>query len=553
LPKHNAPELMQKSFTEKDIYMPSISSIMSRAVSQEYRNGQEDETFPPLVLFDRQGRPAGRLKKGDAVIYYNIRGEREVELTRSLVDAGFDKFPVEDDLTLHFATMIEYQKGLKVHVAFPPEGAIKDTLSEIISRHNLKQAKITESEKASHVGFFLNGKNAEVLMEEERVIVPSRRDVILFDEAPEMSIYAVTEEAKEKIRDPSYHFIFINFPNVDVVGHIENEGAIVRAVEAVDTCMGDIIDEARKEGVIAIVSSDHGTVEKWLYPDGTIDTGHTDSDVPFILVHTDRNISIREKGELADVAPTVLDLMGISQSPYMTGSSLIKNAAWQRIQSSRKEIRRVLLLILDGWGENKSTEGNLIARANTPVMDRLKKTYPHARLAAAGEAVGLSPGTVGNSEAGHLHIGSGRRIPSDKARIDRAIADASFFQNEVFLDVIRNVRETGNALHLTGIVSFFSSHGSVDHLLALMDLAKREKMKDVFIHAMLGRRGERLESGARYIEIVEKKCSALDLGRVVSVIGRYWSMDREENWSRIEKAYRMLVYGEGIPVTERRS
>jgi len=524
---------------------------MSHTVSNEYRNGKEDETFPPLVLFDLPGRPVGRLKKGDAVIYYNIRGEREVELTRSLADEGFDKFPVENDLHLHFATMIEYQKGLRVHVAFPPEGAIKDTLSHIIARHKLKQAKITESEKASHVGFFLNGKNTEVLTGEERVIIPSRRDVTLFDEAPEMSIYAVTEEAKKKIHDPSCHFIFINFPNVDVVGHIENEEAIVRAVEAVDTSMGDIVDEAREEGMIAIISSDHGTVERWLYPDGAIDTGHTNSDVPFILVHSDRNISLREKGELADIAPTVLDLMGISQSPYMTGSSLIENASRPHIRPSGGKSPRVLLLILDGWGENESSKGNLIARANTPVMDRLKKMYPHTQLAAAGAAVGLSPGTVGNSEAGHLHIGSGRRIPSDKVRIDQAIADASFFRNRVFLDVIRSAKETGNALHLMGIVSFFSSHGSVDHLLALMDLAKREKVADVFIHAMLGRRGERQESGAKYIELVERKCRALNLGKVVSVIGRYWSMDREENWSRIEKAYRMLVYGEGIPVTER--
>jgi 2,3-bisphosphoglycerate-independent phosphoglycerate mutase len=102
-----------------------------------------------------------------------------------------------------------------------------------------------------------------------------------------------------------------------------------------------------------------------------------------------------------------------------------------------------------------------------------------------------------------------------------------------------------------GIVSFFSSHGSVNHLLALMDLAKQEKIRDVFIHAILGRRGEMLESGAKYIEILEQKCRAINLGKVVSVIGRYWSMDREENWSRIEKAYRMLVYGEGNPVTER--
>jgi 2,3-bisphosphoglycerate-independent phosphoglycerate mutase len=184
-------------------------------------------------------------------------------------------------------------------------------------------------------------------------------------------------------------------------------------------------------------------------------------------------------------------------------------------------------------------------------MDRIKKLYPYTLLAAAGEAVGLSEGTVGNSEAGHLHIGSGRRILSDKVRIDQAIADSSFFHNEAFLHVMHAAKKTGNALHLMGIVSFFSSHGSVNHLLSLMDLAKQEEISDVFIHAMLGRRGEMLESGAKYIEIVEQKCRALNLGKVVSVIGRYWSMDREENWSRIEKAYRMLVYGEGTPATGR--
>jgi 2,3-bisphosphoglycerate-independent phosphoglycerate mutase len=529
----------------------STNSIISRAVRNAYGNGEDDETFPPLVLFDRKNRPVGRLKKGDAVIYYNIRGEREVELTQSLTDAGFEKFPVENDLVLHFATMIEYQKDLRVHVAFPPEGAIEDTLSEVIARHGLKQAKITESEKASHVGFFFNGKKTEFLPREERVIVPSRRDVMLFDEAPEMSIYAVTEKAKEKIRDPSYHFIFINFPNVDVVGHIENEEAIVKAVEAVDACMGDIIAEASREGMIAIVSSDHGSVEKWLYPDGTVDTGHTDSHVPFILAQNDSDISLSEQGELADIAPTVLELMGVPQSPHMTGRSLIRKSSRRRTDPSGKKIQRVLLLILDGWGENKSNEGNLIARANTPAMDRLKKIYPHALLAAAGEAVGLSEGTVGNSEAGHLHIGSGRRILSDKVRIDQSIADGSFLHNEAFLHVIHNAKDRSKALHIMGIVSFFSSHGSVNHLFALMDIAKQEEIRDVFIHAMLGRRGEMQDSGAKYIEMVEQKCRELNLGKVVSVIGRYWSMDREENWSRIEKAYRMLVYGEGTPVIER--
>ncbi len=529
--------------------MPGVRYVMSRAVRNAYQAGKEDETLPPLVLFNRAGQPAGRLKKGDAVIFYNVRGEREVELTKSLMDAGFDKFPVEKNLTLHFATMIEYYKELNASVAFPPEGVIEDTLSEIIARHHLRQVKITEAEKAIHISYFLNGKNNEVPPGEERVIVPTRKDVTLFDEAPEMSINAITEKAIEKIRDPSFHFIFVNFPNVDVVGHIENEAAVIRAVEAVDTCTGRIVEEALKEELVAIVTADHGTVEKWLFPDGAIDTGHTDCPVPFILVdHNQKNISLREGGELADVAPTVLDLIDIPKPASMTGRSLMKNHSFRRKYGDSP---RVLLLILDGWGENSSTAGNLIARARTPVMDRLKKTYPYTLLAASGEAVGLAPGTVGNSEAGHLHIGAGRRIYADSVKIDRSIADGSFFHNEAFLHVIRAAKDAGTSLHLLGIVSFFSSHGSINHLFALMDLAKQEGIKDVFIHAMLGRRGETPESGANYIEKVERKAEEINLGKVVSVIGRYWSMDREENWDRIEKTYRMLVYGEGTPVTER--
>jgi 2,3-bisphosphoglycerate-independent phosphoglycerate mutase len=181
-------------------------------------------------------------------------------------------------------------------------------------------------------------------------------------------------------------------------------------------------------------------------------------------------------------------------------------------------------------------------------MDDLERKEPFTTLKAAGEAVGLPDETVGNSEAGHLHIGAGRRIPSDRLRIGRAILDGSFFQNEAFLWALRTAKQTKKSLHLLGIVSFFSSHGSLDYLLALLKMARRESVEELYLHAMLGRRGERKESGARYLELIEKEMKSLGMGQIVSVIGRYWSLDREENWDRIEKTYRMLVYGEGKPV-----
>jgi len=181
-------------------------------------------------------------------------------------------------------------------------------------------------------------------------------------------------------------------------------------------------------------------------------------------------------------------------------------------------------------------------------MDELQKKYPFAILEASGEAVGLPQGTVGNSEAGHLHIGAGRRIYSDRLLIDRAIQDGTFFRNEAFLWAMRGAKRDRKKLHLLGIVSFFSSHGSLDHLRALFKLAKQESVEDLFHHAMLGRRGEKKESGARYLEMIEKELENLRIGRLASVIGRYWSLDREENWDRIEKTYRMLVYGSGEKV-----
>jgi 2,3-bisphosphoglycerate-independent phosphoglycerate mutase len=490
----------------------------------------------------------GRFQDGDYVIFYNIRGEREVELCRSLLDEDFAQFPVAKNIRLNFVTMIPYDKRFKVKVAFPPEGEVRDTLSEVLSKHGLRQVKISESEKAIQVSYFLNGKVREPFPGEERVVIPSPQDVHYYDEKPEMSAAGVAEAVIHELGDSGNDFIFANFANIDVVGHSENEKAILKAVETVDFQLGRVLEASREAGVITLITGDHGTAEKWFYPDGSIDTGHTNSPVPFILVGPEGEESsswrVRPGGELSDVAPTILQLLGIPKPPVMTGESLIIQGPQVKPQGKR----RVLLILLDGWGFRPETHGNLIALALTPVTDDLEKKGPFATLRAAGEAVGLPEGTVGNSEVGHLHIGAGRRILSDRLRIDRAIQDGSFFQNEAFLRAMRGVKERGKNLHLLGIVSFFSSHGSVNHLMALLKLAKQESIESLYLHVMLGRRGEHKESGARYMELIEKEMENLGVGRIVSVIGRYWSLDREENWDRVEKTYRMLVYGEGKPV-----
>jgi len=522
--------------------------VMAAAVRASYEAGEQDETMRPLVLVDELGKPVGRMESGDYVIFYNIRGEREVELTRSLTEPGFGEFPAERGLRLNLVTMVQYDPRLGVRVAFPPTGRLVDTLSEMVSKSGLRQVKIAESEKSVHVTFYLNGKSAEPMPGEERVIVDSPR-VVNYAQVPELSIEGVSEAILRAVRDDRFSLIVANFANVDIIGHIEDAEAVKRAVEAVDRHIGVVVEAARETGVTVLVTADHGTVERWLHPDGTIDTGHTDSPVPLILVDPDlgdtEEATLMEGGELGDIAPTILELLGLPRPKPMTGRSLLQNYPPARLGK-----RRILLLIADGWGIRDEVQGNLIAQSHTPVMDALQRRYPSTRLEASGEAVGMPPGTVGNSEVGHLHIGAGRRVPSDRARIDGAIRDGSFFENEALLWAVRGCRRDNARLHLLGIVSFYSSHGNVDHLISLMRLAKREGVGNVYVHSMLGRRGERRESGAEYMGLVEDESERLGLGRVVSVIGRFWALDREENWDRVEKAYRLLVYGEGNPVRE---
>jgi 2,3-bisphosphoglycerate-independent phosphoglycerate mutase len=225
----------------------------------------------------------------------------------------------------------------------------------------------------------------------------------------------------------------------------------------------------------------------------------------------------------------------------MTGRSLLQN--YPPLPSGQR--RRVLLLIADGWGVRDEVRGNLIAQSHTPVMDRIQAEYPATRLQSFGEAVGLPAGTVGNSEVGHLHLGAGRRVPSDRVRLQQALDEGSFFDNEAFLWSLRGAKRDRVPLHLMGIISFFSSHGSIDYAIQLLRLAAREGLPEVYLHGMLGRRGERPESGAHYVERIEEEARRLGVGQVASIIGRFWSLDREENWDRIEKTYRAFVHGEG--------
>ncbi|MHB1161424.1 MAG: 2,3-bisphosphoglycerate-independent phosphoglycerate mutase, partial [Chloroflexota bacterium] len=209
------------------------------------------------------------------------------------------------------------------------------------------------------------------------------------------------------------------------------------------------------------------------------------------------------------------------------------------------KIQPVVLIVMDGWGCAPEGPGNAVALADTPVMDSIWKSYPHTKLEASGTRVGLPAGQMGNSEVGHLNIGAGRVVYQDLVRISLAIQDGSFFQNPAFLKAIEHVKARGSKLHLLGLLGPGGVHSHIDHLYALLALAAQHQLPRVEVHLITDGRDTLPTSALGFTQDLEERIRALKVGRIATVSGRYYTMDRDRRWDRIEKAYRMMVYGEG--------
>lgn len=205
----------------------------------------------------------------------------------------------------------------------------------------------------------------------------------------------------------------------------------------------------------------------------------------------------------------------------------------------------VALLILDGWGIGKDYVGNAITHSDTKNYDALVKKYPYTELNASGIEVGLPKGQMGNSEVGHLNMGAGRVVYQELTRITKSIKDGDFFEKQEFLDAMENSKKNGTKLHLMGLLSDGGVHSHINHLFALLELAKREGVKDVMVHCFLDGRDTAPQSGQKYISQLEDKMKELGVGKIATIMGRYYAMDRDKRWDRVEKAYNALVIGDG--------
>ncbi len=308
----------------------------AEAIQASYVSQVFDEQFVPTVIVDRAGKPVAPIKSNDAVVFFNFRPDRARELTKAFVLPAFDKFPREPLQNLFFLTFTEYEKDLPVEVAYPPQ-LIDQCLAKVISDAGLTQLHIAETEKYAHVTFFLNGMREEEFPGETRAIIPSPR-VSSYDKQPEMSVFQIAERVVKDTVAGTYDFIAINFANPDMVGHTGNEEATVKACEAVDKAMGQIVDAALAVGGAVVITADHGNAEEVKnLMTGEMDKEHSTNPVPFIVVSKDLegvkapggdiendDLSlVTPIGMLADTAPTILKLLGVPQPPEMTGSPLI--------------------------------------------------------------------------------------------------------------------------------------------------------------------------------------------------------------------------------------
>ncbi len=293
------------------------------ALEKSYQRGETDEFVRPAVIVDQAGAPRARIKSGDAVIFYNFRPDRARQLTRAFVDEDFTRFgrgPGRPQV--HFTCMARYDETIAAPVAFPPL-ELKNTLGEIIANLGLKQLRIAETEKYAHVTFFFSGGKETPYAGEERRLIPSPQ-VPTYDLQPEMSARQVTAAVLEEL-EKGYHLIVLNYANPDMVGHTGIMKAAVQAVEVVDECMGRVVSGVLGAGGAVLITADHGNAEQMMdLETGKPFTAHTTNPVPLILVSpTGKGLGLKGGGRLADIAPTILELLGIEPPGEMTGSSLL--------------------------------------------------------------------------------------------------------------------------------------------------------------------------------------------------------------------------------------
>ena len=321
--RDNRWDRVQKAYNAIVMGQGNTADSAIDAIDASYKEDVTDEFVVPTVIIEN-GEPVATLKENDSVIFYNFRPDRAREITRSICDDKFDSFDCPNGyFKTTFVCFTEYDVTIPNKLVAFHKVEIKNTFGEFLAQHGLKQLRLAETEKYAHVTFFFNGGVEEPNEGEDRILVKSPA-VATYDLQPEMSAPEVGAKLVEAIKSDKYDVIIMNFANSDMVGHTGIEEAAIKAVEAVDKCVGDAVEAIKEVNGQMFICADHGNAEQLKdYETGAPFTAHTTNPVPFILVNAEEGLKLREGGCLADIVPTLIELMGMEQPAEMTGKSLI--------------------------------------------------------------------------------------------------------------------------------------------------------------------------------------------------------------------------------------
>ena len=314
-----------KSIRMYKVWQRIKATSAAEAMAKSYEKGVTDEFIEPTCIVNKENEPLATINDGDGVIFFNFRGDRPREITRAFVEPDFKDFARTTKPDIYYVCMTEYDATIPAPVAFPKPRKMKNILGAYWSSLGLAQFRCAETEKYAHVTFFFNDYTEKPFRGEDRQIVPSPR-VKTYDLKPEMSAYEVADVVLNRLDSNKYDVIVVNFANPDMVGHTGILSAAIKAAETVDECVGKILDKVKSMGGAAIISADHGNFEKmWDEEKNQPYTSHTIFDVPLIVFDEQyKGNKLRDGGRLADVGPTLLEMMGLPKPEEMTGQSLLK-------------------------------------------------------------------------------------------------------------------------------------------------------------------------------------------------------------------------------------
>lgn len=549
-------------------------------------DGKDDYFIKPTIVDEDT-----KINEGDSVIIFNFRGDRAEPILRLLTgDSTFKHFPIKN-LNLNIVPFAVYNdKYFKEHgiEGVVKESSVSKTLGEVLAENGKTQVRIAESEKFKHVTYFFDGLREITFSGMDTVQIPSN-DIDKHWKKPEMKALDIAQETVKWILGTEgknkKDFVVVNFANLDILGHFEKFDSIVEGALAVDNAMGLIREAVRKAGGVLITTADHGSGEQKVKLDEKgipiLDEegnpiphkAHAfDNKVPFIIEGAG-NVRLKQSGSLKNIAPTILELMGIKKPSQMTADSLVEGAVDKTVNGP------VVLVIRDGWGISKfknpeALKYNAVYQAHLRAQkqgikfndDELLANNPHTELWAHGEYVGHPAYQMGDSENGHSNIGAGREVPSTLFTLDKMLETGEFTNNKIVHQAIENAKKDGHRLHLIGMVSEGGVHSHIQHLFKLLQVISKEKegMNNIVLHPIFdGRDIETSETpgweSLRQVFQVVNKLNLRDIFKIGVMSGRYYAMDRDalnrdkkgvqgshELWlERLKPWYDAIVYDQG--------